>query len=565
MTIEPDMPCLLRRRTFLEAFGFLLPTIVGLAAYAAPPEPTSLFPAGGGRGQTIAVTADGKFDAWPVQVWSHEPGLEIEPAEEKGRFSIRVAADAPPGIRWIRFYDGSGASSLLPFEVGTLPAVTETEPNDELVQAGKVDPFPAVIDGRLAKSGDVDGYSVAMKKGQTLIASLKGHRLGSPMDAVLQVVSTAGFVLHQVDDEVGFDPQIVFEAPEDGDYVVRCFAFPAEPNSTIGFAGGDRYLYRLTLTTEAFLDHAMPAATSADTSSRSVVAFGWNLPDELKVLPVEPTATSESACIWHTKFSGYVTLPVLPMPSVVEGEKNADDDPELIAPPVAVSGRIEPAGDRDLYRFVAKKGQTWRFRLVAGGLGSPLNPVLRILDGTGKVLSEVDASGKGGRDVDRSFTAPGDGEYTVSVHDLTERSGPRYFYRLEVREPTPDFSLSLAADRMTVAPGKPATVDVTLSREDGFTAPVEISVDGLPPGVEVPAIRDQPKPDSPAKPGGKSVQSTLKLTLTAKDDATGFTGPITIVGRPTGDGASQARTATAALSLPDATTTQIWLTVEPKK
>ncbi|MGC1275468.1 MAG: PPC domain-containing protein [Planctomycetaceae bacterium] len=560
------MPRLPRRRTLLEAFGFLLPTIASLAAYAAPPEPTSLFPAGGGRGQTIAVIADGKFDAWPVQTWSHEPGLEIEPEKEKGKFSIRIADAAPPGIRWIRFYDDSGASSLLPFEISTLPAITESEPNDEPGQAGRVDPFPAVVDGRLAKAGDVDGYSVTLKKGQTLVASLAGHRLGSPMDAVLQVVSSAGFVLLQTDDEVGLDPQLVFDVPEDGDYIVRCFAFPSDPNSTIGFAGGERYVYRLTLTAGGFLDHVMPLATSAGTSDTVVEPSGWNLPDELKTLPIEPTASSDGVRVWHPDLAGHVRLPVLPMPCVVEAEETADDKPEPLSPPATVSGRIQPAGDRDLYRFAAKKDQTWRFRLVAGGLGSPLNPVLRILDSAGKVLSEADASGKGGRDVEQNFTATRDGEYTVSVHGLAERSGPRYFYRLEVREPTPDYSLSLASDRISVAPGKPATIAVTVIREDGYATPIEISIDGLPEGVDVTTVREEPKSDSPAKPGSKPVQSTANLTLTARDGAAASTGPITIVGRATSEGATQARMATAVLSLSGATTTHVWLTVEqPEK
>ena len=75
---------------------------------------------------------------------------------------------------------------------------------------------------------------MTLKRGQTLVAALKGHRLGSPMDAVLQVVSPAGFVLSQNDDGAGLDPRLVFEATEAGRYVVRGFAFPSEPNSTIG-------------------------------------------------------------------------------------------------------------------------------------------------------------------------------------------------------------------------------------------------------------------------------------------------------------------------------------------
>ena len=97
------------------------------------------------------------------------------------------------------------------------------------------------VNGRLAKAGDVDGFAVSLTRGQTLVASLEAERpLGSPMDAVLQVVSPEGLVLAQNDDDVGRDPRIVFEAPSTGTYIVRLFAFPAKPDSSIRFAGGTR-------------------------------------------------------------------------------------------------------------------------------------------------------------------------------------------------------------------------------------------------------------------------------------------------------------------------------------
>ena len=111
----------------------------------------------------------------------------------------------------------------------------------------------------------MDGFAVALTRGQTLVASLEAERhLGSPMDAVLQVVSPDGFVLAQNDDDIGRDPRIVFEAPSAGTYIVRLFAFPAKPDSSIRFAGGSDYVYRLTLTTGGFIDYAFPLAVGRD-------------------------------------------------------------------------------------------------------------------------------------------------------------------------------------------------------------------------------------------------------------------------------------------------------------
>ena len=46
-------------------------------------------------------------------------------------------------------------------------------------------------------------------------------------------------MLAQNNDYHGLDPQVRLPVPEDGTYIVRMFAFPATPDSSIGFAGGE--------------------------------------------------------------------------------------------------------------------------------------------------------------------------------------------------------------------------------------------------------------------------------------------------------------------------------------
>ena len=60
------------------------------------------------------------------------------------------------------------ASPPRAFIIGTLPEVTEKKPNDELQQSQPLKSSSAVINGVLAKSGDVDSFAVSLKKGQTL-------------------------------------------------------------------------------------------------------------------------------------------------------------------------------------------------------------------------------------------------------------------------------------------------------------------------------------------------------------------------------------------------------------
>src|SRR5262249_1144077 len=145
------------------------------------------------------------------------------------------------------------------------------DPNDESKKPQAMH-GNAVVNGKREKPGDVDCFAVSLKKGQTLVASLEAHHtLRSPMDAILQVVSADGFVLDENHDFHGLDPQLAFTAPKDGTYVVRLFAFPANPDSAIRFFGSDACVYRLTLTTGPFADFAMPAADGTDVR-------GWNIP-----------------------------------------------------------------------------------------------------------------------------------------------------------------------------------------------------------------------------------------------------------------------------------------------
>jgi hypothetical protein len=525
--------------------------VFGSDAEAKPPTLNTLFPSGGSRGQTVEVAAGGSFDRWPVQCWVDGPGIEVRALEEKGKLTVVIAEDALPGVRWLRLHDEEGATALRPFLVGSLPEAVEAEPNDEKPQA--LEGSSLVVNGRLAKRGDVDGFSLALTKGQTLVASLEANRrLGSPMDGVLQVVSAEGFVLAQDDDDRGFDPQIVFEVPADGRYTVRAFAFPATPDSTIGFAGGDAFIYRLTLTTGGFVDHYFPLAISARSDAAPVEAFGWNLPDDARRPTVACESDSPTASVADLLPGTSAEVRVEPHPTLVEAEPNSVEQPQTLPIPSTLTGRSDQPRDRDVFVFSAKKSQPILFHAEARALGSPLDPVLRVIDAEGKTLTEVDDSGRRERDAELTFTAPADGDYRIVLRDLYGHGGFRSVYRLTASYPSPDYRLSLAAEQFTLTPGKPLTIPVTVDRRNGFDGAVELTVDGLPEGVTSGPVVSEPKGDS-----------AKKVTLTLEASEGPVSGPIRIVGRVKGEPPSE-RVAGASLAGLDATTTRPWLTVLKK-
>jgi hypothetical protein len=280
----------------------------------------------------------------------------------------------------------------------------------------------------------------------------------------------------------------------------------------------------------------------------TVEARGWNIPEEARRIEPMPDAAPETAVVAHARLANAAAVRLDGHASATEREPNDRDHPQAVELPVTVTGQIAPARDADVFQFPGKKGQALRFRVEARTLGSPLDPVLRVTDEAGKTLVEVDDTGKA-RDAELTFTPPADGVYRVQVRDLHGDGGGRYFYRLTAAPVRPDFSLALADDRFTLAPGKPLKVPVKVDRKDGFDGTIEVRAENLPDGVDCPPVRSEPK-------GGTA--RSVTLTLSAKGDGP-RSAAIQVVGAA--GGASKPARVPVAGFAPG--TTRAWLTVLP--
>ena len=517
--------------------------------FAAPPKLSTLFPPGAQRGQTASVAASATYSHWPVHAWVDRPGIDVAAADEPGKLTVRVAPDAVPGPCWIRLYDDEGASPPRPFIIGTLPELVEQEPNDDFRAPQVLPSSMVVVNGRLGRAGDVDTFAVSLEKGQTLVASAEANRtLGSPMDASLQIVSARGFVLEQNDDYHDLDPQIVFTAPSDGIFLVRIFAFPATPTSTIGFAGGADYVYRLTLTTGSFAEYAYPLAVPHCESSR-VELVGWNIPEAARQEKVEPGDAGEQATLFHADIAGTVSVRREANPTFVAAPSNDQDHPQDIELPVTMSGRLDRPRAVHAFRFHAAKGQDLLFRVESHALGFPTDPVLRITDSAGKTLSDMDDSKRGDRDPRLAVAVPADGEFRLLLRDLHGSGGDRYVYRLSATLAEPDYVLKIAGDSFLLTPGKPLEIPVTVERANRFSEVIQITAEGLPEGVSV----------LPAESlGNGDTAKSVKLTVTATTGP--LSSPFRIIGRSNGM-PEKSHTALTAIPGLSATTPDLWLTV----
>ena len=529
----------LRARVFSASLLAAVSTVFGSAgASSAPPTLKHLFPAGGQRGSQVVTTCTGEF-SWPAKVFA--PGVDVVLGEEEGKLEVSISQDLAADRVWIRLYNEEGISTAVPFLVGNLQEVDEQEPNNSPGDAQALAENSVTVNGVLQANGDVDAFAVSLDSGQTLVAAVDAHtRLGSPMDAILQVASTDGLVLAENHDDIGLDPRLTFTATKPGTYIVRLFAFPSAPNSTIAFRGDAGFIYRLTLTTGPFITHSDPLSVS-QADPGEVEVFGWNIPpntripvvafggslfgdhQEFEVLgPLRISPDARLGFAFAPQFGGAARVRLVPHPIVSAiGEPNSDN-PMRLVPPIAVTGRLGIPREVDDFHVPLLEGQRVVISVESQSLNLPLAPVVRLIDPSGAIVSESNDPTKS-REAVITHDVTQDGDYQVMVGDQFRHGGERYFYSLTVRLEEPDFELSASADSIVVTTEKPTEFEVTVQRRgssNGSIGPITIEAVGLPLGVTAPAVVSEPEGDTAAK-----------VSFQFSTNGVGFfAGPIRIVG-----------------------------------
>jgi len=140
---------------------------------------TRMFPLGGRVGSETVVSIDG----WNLR-------------------RKRLPLDTNPGadgIRHTAFRQGKRLSNCVTYAVDTLPECDEIEPNDTPKNAQQI-ALPQIINGRIARPGDVDVFQFESKAGDEVVAEVLGRSLHSPLDSLLRLTDASGRVLEWNDD-----------------------------------------------------------------------------------------------------------------------------------------------------------------------------------------------------------------------------------------------------------------------------------------------------------------------------------------------------------------------------
>lgn len=214
------------------------------------------------------------------------------------------------------------------------------------------------------------------------------------------------------------------------------------------------------------------------------------------------------------------TAQVVPVPSVVVGAAAAET--------------------ADFYKFPVKAGESITVEAVGRRLGSQIDPVIILYDGTGRELPGLYADDTPGLQSDArvSHTFPSAGDIIVEVRDTTYRGGADFGYRLRIGNfpgATCAFPLAVQRGKKTevgfAGPGldgvKPVSVTATAG-DVAYVAPKKDALSGWPVAVRVhdhPELVEQEPNNELAKANPIPVPGGISAKFEGKNDIDFFKFP----------------------------------------
>ena len=496
---------------------FLLLSLASLI-HAEAPKLDTLFPAGGQTGSSFTLTAGGKLDEKAV-LWTEAEGVYFVPSGKKGVWQATVTAQAQPGIHLVYAYNQEGASEPRPFSIGKYPEMEESEPNNEVGKGQPVSKLPVCINAKLAERGDVDGYCVKLKAGQTLVALVEAYALGSPVDMMAHIVDPQGIRVKTFSDARNLDPFIAYTAEKDGLYTVQLAGFIHPPAADVKLHGSSNSIYRLHLSTGPVVTQIYPAAIPQKGKTEAEL-IGHKLdPKKLRLTLDENAPIHRGGDVLVNPPDSIQPIQVILTEKAATLEKEPNNKVEqatsIQAGAGAAAGLISDRTDVDRFVMTMKKGEKMQARLKSKALGLPLDATLRVEGPDGKtVTSAIDQSND--PDPNVSWTAAAEGAYQLIVEDQFHRGGPEHYYVLETGLPAPTYAVTLPERKpVVIERGKSLSVKLNIKMLNGFKEPLIARAFGLPAGVHAADVAVPEK-------GGD-----VELKLVAASNVETVTAPIT--------------------------------------
>ncbi|MCC6510780.1 MAG: hypothetical protein IT423_16870, partial [Pirellulaceae bacterium] len=336
----------------------------------------------------------------------------------------------------------------------------------------------AVSDGK-----QYDFFRFHADAGQSITFEVLAQPFGSAFDAVVRILNEDGQPLRSIDDDVITpDSRFRHQFEKAGNYLLEI-----HDNR---FTAGGRYRVRLG----NFPLISFPYPPFVQRGSTSPVSFAGVdrtlLAAQDITAPSDPWKEYVNVTAHHSTGGspGSATLRLSNAVQLLETEPNnkpAEANP--IDQARGLNGLLEQPADRDCYKFVGVKDQTWRFAAKSRSFGSPTMLKMTLRNAAGEVVGKTAVGDADEWQFDSKFAA--DGDYVLEVEDLLKRGGPEHGYHIDVG-PAPPFALSLkpdakTRDRFSMQPTRGAAAfDLTVARS-GYDGPIELRLEPPVPGLQI--------------------------------------------------------------------------------
>ena len=457
---------------------------------------------------------------------------------------VRVPRDAQTGLYDLRMTGNLGISNprFLMVRSGSIndkgkpSELVETEPNSDVAEAQSLGRGQGMT-GTIQTPTDVDYFRIEGTRGQKLTLVLRTSSIDSRLAPMLELFESGLELFKSGGRRVALgralfenDTILVYIPEKDGPLFVRL-------TSQAYVLGGPDAFYHLTHATEPVVQGVFPGAIEAGKTEK-VTVFGWNLPDAKPASEIDPgMEKAEVELKAPESATGLVPRTVrLPRMAFVEafeesitgpngtslpflvaiahdtivrdnGTNNDWANAQRITAPCEIAGWFEKKGDRDWYRFAAKRGDRIALETTGDKLGFDLDLQLAVfrfptpgkkpdaplldLDDNAEILHPQIFFSRTEDPTTTLFTATEDRDYLIRVtHRESELlAGPKCVYRLRVGPQRPGFSVvaipanQAQPDGLNFRPGASNALMVFASRRGGFSGPIRIEPSALPPGI----------------------------------------------------------------------------------
>lgn len=399
------------------------------------------------------------------------------PMNEVAVFSLRVSPKAQAGRRQLRLVAGAALSNPVVFEVGTYPEYQAPERfspgTAESTGPRAALPVPVTINGQVFP-GEVDRFPVALIAGEEFLFK----------------VSARSLVPYLADAVPGWIQPIIALVDEDGRELARADDNGRDPDPILLFRPPRTATYSLVIRDAIY-------------RGRFDFVYRIEVSQVGKSILAAPTPATDARLVWTpTAYSGDLSKP-----SVVEG-------------------RIDVPGKVERYSFVARAGGILVAELRARRDGSPLDGLLALYDGNGKLIASNDDTedkedGLATQHADPyiRIKLPSQGSYTLVVADTLDRGGPDYTYRLRLGPPQEDFAVLTDRSAINFQASGSALFRLVAIRKDGWDGDIELALVDPPAGLSLQGGIIPAGKDSVAMTldlAGKAPDSPLPIRLAAR-------------------------------------------------